>query len=92
MYLLADGKIFFMVSCKAQSGLLLFRICLCDQFFMMSDTDFASYASDNTLVFTEQKQPPEVFYKKDALENFVKFTEKHLCQSLIFNEVAGLSL
>ena len=31
-----------------------------------------------------QKQPPEVFYKKDVLENFAKFTEKHLCRSLFF--------
>ena len=36
-----------------------------------------------------QKQPPEVFYKKGALRNFTKCTEKHLCQSLFFNKVAG---
>ena len=28
--------------------------------------------------------------KKGALKNFAKFTEKHLCQSLYFNKVAGL--
>ena len=28
--------------------------------------------------------------KEDVLRNFTKFTEKHLCQSLFFNEVAGL--
>ena len=39
-----------------------------------------------------QKQPPEVFYKKGVLENFVKFTRKHLCQSFFFNKVAGLSV
>ena len=27
----------------------------------------------------EQKQPPEVFYKKGAPKNFTKFTGKHLC-------------
>ena len=32
------------------------------------------------------------FWKKDDLWNFVKFTEKHLCHSLHFNKVAGLSL
>ena len=37
-----------------------------------------------------QKQPPEVSYKKDALENFAKFTGKYLWQSLFFNKVAGL--
>ena len=35
---------------------------------------------------------PEVFCKKGALRNFAKFTGKHLCQSLSFNTVAGLSL
>ena len=29
-----------------------------------------------------QKQPPEVFCRKGVLCNFIKFTEKHLCQSL----------
>ena len=37
-----------------------------------------------------QKQPPEVFYEEGVLRNFTKFTEKHLCQSLFFNKVAGL--
>ena len=29
---------------------------------------------------------PEVFCKKGVLENFTKFTEKHLCQSLFFKK------
>ena len=33
---------------------------------------------------------PEVFCKEGVLKNFTRFTEKHLCQSLLFNEVAGL--
>ena len=32
---------------------------------------------------------PEVFCK-GVLENFTRFTEKHLCQGLIFNKAAGL--
>ena len=36
-----------------------------------------------------QKQPSEVFCKKGVLGNFAKFTGKHMCQSLFFNEVAG---
>ena len=36
-----------------------------------------------------QKQPPEVFYKKGVLKNFLNFTGKHLRQSLFFNKVAG---
>ena len=35
---------------------------------------------------------PEVFCKIGALENFSKLTGTHLCQSLFFNKVAGLSL
>ena len=35
---------------------------------------------------------PEVFCTKGVLRNFAKFTGKHLCQSLIFNKVAGLGL
>ena len=30
------------------------------------------------LLLAFQKQPPEVFYEKGVLENFVKFTGKHL--------------
>ena len=30
------------------------------------------------------------FVKKGVLENFSKFTGKHLCQGLFFNKVAGL--
>ena len=33
---------------------------------------------------------PEVFCKRDVLQNFAKFTRKHLCQSLFFNK--GLQL
>ena len=34
---------------------------------------------------------PNVFCKNGVLENFTKFTWRHLCQSLFFNKVAGLS-
>ena len=40
--------------------------------------------------FCFQKQPPEVFCKKSVLRNFAKFTGKHLCQSLFFNNVTDL--
>ena len=39
--------------------------------------------------FSVQKQPPE-WLKKNCFVNFVKFTGKHLCQSLFFNKVTGL--
>ena len=32
----------------------------------------------------------EVFCRKGILRNFTEFTEKHLCQRLLFNKVAGL--
>ena len=32
------------------------------------------------------------FVRTGALRNFAKFTEKHLCQSLLYNKVAVLSL
>ena len=32
----------------------------------------------------------DVFCKKGVFRNFAKFTGKHLCQSFIFNKVAGL--
>ena len=35
---------------------------------------------------------PEVSYEIRVLKNFAKFTGKHLCQSLLFNEIAGVSL
>ena len=39
--------------------------------------------------FKRQKQPPEVFYKKSVLKNFVKFTaSEHQCRSLFFDKVA----
>ena len=38
--------------------------------------------------FTLQHQPREVFYEKGTLKTFAKITEKHLCQSYFFNEVA----
>ena len=33
---------------------------------------------------------PEVFCKKDDLNNFVKFTGKRLSRSFVFNELTGL--
>ena len=40
--------------------------------------------------YKNRNSRPEVFCKKGVLRNFVKFTGKHLCQSLFFNKVAGL--
>ena len=48
------------------------------------------YSSQN--LRTLRSIRPEVFCKKGVLRNLERFTEKHLCQSLFFNKVAGLSL
>ena len=40
---------------------------------------------------TVRSSRPEVFCKKGVLRNFAKLTEKHVCQSLFFNKVAGLT-
>ena len=37
---------------------------------------------------TYKSSRPEVFCKKDVLRNLIKYTGKHLCQSLFFNKVA----
>ena len=37
-----------------------------------------------------QKQPREVFYKKEVFKDFTKLTEKQLCRGLFFNKAAGL--
>ena len=54
--------------------------------------EFSSWSQQITLQYCEtaftccqrkshgKKQLPEVFYKKDALKNFAKFTEKHMCR------------
>ena len=40
-----------------------------------------------TCSYDMKKQQTEVFYKKDVLKSFTKFTGKHLCWSLYFNEL-----
>ena len=45
-------------------------------------------ACDVMCVQCVQKQPPEVFFRKDVLKNFAYFTGKQLRWSL-FNKVAG---
>ena len=44
----------------------------------------------NKILIWYRRSHPEVFRKKSVLKNFAKFSGKHLCQSLFFNEVAGL--
>ena len=50
------------------------------------------YVNDHWALLATEAFIPEVFCEKGVLENFAKFTGKHLCQSLFFNKVAGLRL
>ena len=50
-------------------------------------------AKDQVLILLkQQKHTLEVFYKKCVLKYFTQFTEKHLCQGLIFSKVASANL
>ena len=56
---------------------ILFQVCL-------------SKTQEYFLICISRSSRLEVFCTKGALRNCAKFTEKHLCQSLFFNKVAGL--
>ena len=59
-----------------------FKASLKEVIVIRSEKMKAKYMKENV-----QKQPPEVFYKKGVLRNFVKFTGKHLCQSLFLKKL-----
>ena len=59
-----------------------FKASLEEVIVMRSEKMKAKYMKGNV-----QKQPPQVFYKKGVLKNFVKFTGKHLCQSLFLKKL-----
>ena len=44
------------------------------------------------VVRNHRSSRPEVLCKKGVPRNFAKFTGKHMCQSLLFNKLAGLRL
>ena len=71
----------------------LYGPVVCNKSDLMMNLDSIEYLKHPiNLQDTVQKQPPELFYKKDALRNYSKFTGKHLCQSLFLNKVVGLRL
>ena len=49
-----------------------------------------SVGEDKIITISYRYSRQGVFCKKGVLRNFTNFTEKHLCQSLFFNKVAGL--
>ena len=50
----------------------------------------ASVLNNLDVTIQSSSSGPEVFCKKGVFRNFIKFTGKHLCQSLFFNKIAGL--
>ena len=68
---------------KMSSLLLIFFIDT-----IISVVSSTQIACDVMCVQCVQKQPPEVFFTKDALKNSAYFTGRQLCWSL-FNKVAG---
>ena len=52
------------------------------------DNCFSQATGHETI--TNRSSRPEVFCEKDVLRNFVKFTGRHLCQSLFLNKVEVL--
>ena len=71
-------------------GIVLVIVINFDNFYLLNHI-FIFYINFPALK-AMKKQPPEVSYKKDVLKNFPKFTEKHLCQSLFFNDVVKKKL
>ena len=50
---------------------------------------FLEYLFVSFDLFWQQKQPPEVFCKKDVLINFGNFTGKYLCSNLFVIDLLG---
>ena len=57
-----------------------------DNFLVKVDLSKFSMLQDT---HSKRSSRPEMFYKKDVLRNFAKFTKRHLCQSHFFNKFAG---
>ena len=57
-----------------------------EQFWKLSEYEDFLFA-----VSIYRSSPQRRSIKKDVFRNLTKFTGKHLCQSLFFNKVAGLS-
>ena len=52
--------------------------------FQRTSSEQVSVGSKLRCGSSEQKQPSEVFYEKNTLKNFVKFTGKHLVSNYFF--------
>ena len=54
--------------------------------FHTSSFMYFAFIFSECITNTSRSSRPEVFCKKGVLRNVVKFTGKHLCQSLFFNK------
>ena len=75
---------------NTSGGLLLMSLCIFTPLtFYMFNERFAIFPVQS-LVHKRSQWKYSII--KGVLRNFAKFREKHLCQSLFFNKVAGLRL
>ena len=65
-------------------------MCLLTDFWLVEKNDFCREKKTSLDYF--QKQSCGGNLKKGVLKNFAKFTEKHLCQSLFFNNLRPATL
>ena len=78
------------IRCQIVIVPIFFVIPIFRSFLNLSFFLFLLYTFFGLLAFSfSRSSRPVVFCKKSVLRNFIKFTGKHLCQSLFFNKVAG---
>ena len=63
----------------------------CDKFFFFKKTFLTLPGKNKTVVrVISRTSSSQTFFKIGVLKNFVIFTGKHLCWSLVFDKVAGV--
>ena len=87
-------KFIILAWCVKRSDDYFFRKVTLFSIFVYEIEQNRTYSTNLTTIKCglNQKQPPEVFYKKGVPKNFAKFTGKHLYQRLFLNKVAGVEL
>ena len=65
--------------------IVILNIELCCSFEISVMSNWPNIEIQANVSFVIQKEPPEVFYKKNVLKNFAKFTEKLMLQSFFFD-------
>ena len=92
---MAREKVFKFAIIRIQISFKLQLPTMSDSCLISSEASLSSSDSLDSFSNFDKLKPYrssrlEVFCKKGVLRNFTKFTGKRLCQSLIFNKVAGL--